>query len=139
MPLRTISRAGEGWRGGFGGVGRSTCSGEDETDRPVCPTRASISRITASGDRLRLLPRTNGITQKEQRLLQPSWIFRMGRVWWDSPPRMGAERNSGWLKMSPVRIWARWGELPEAGILPGWGATCCSARKEWKGASGEAG
>src|ERR1700721_852749 len=44
--------------------------------------------------------------QKEQRLLQPSWILRMGRVWWDSPPWMGAGRNSGGAKMSLERIWA---------------------------------
>src|SRR5271163_1734638 len=62
--------------------------------------------------------------QKEQRLLQPSWIFRIGRVWWDSPPWMGAERNSGWAKMSPVRIWAWYGVSSRLGILPRRGAAC---------------
>jgi hypothetical protein len=29
---------------------------------------------------LRLRPPTNGMMQNEQRLLQPSWIFRLGRA-----------------------------------------------------------
>src|ERR1700676_3787681 len=96
MPLRTISRARDGWCGGFGGTGRGASSTEGEAERNVCPIVSFwFSRITSLGGRLRLLPRTKGITQNEQRLLQPSWIFRMGRVWWDSPPWMGAERNSG--------------------------------------------
>src|SRR5580700_1149310 len=119
MPLRTISRAGEV---------------EEKTERGACPTSDWISRMTWSGGRLRDLPRTWGMTQKEQRLLQPSWIFRMGRVWWDSPPWMGAERNSGWAKMSPVRIWAGTESAPRGGALASWGAEAGAspAPREWK-------
>src|SRR5271170_210290 len=80
--------------------------------------------------------------QKEQRLLQPSWILRMGRVWWDSSPWMGAERNSGWAKMSPVRIWAGRGEALGLEILPRWGVeggASPAPTKEWNGASSEVG
>src|SRR5271168_1002212 len=108
MPLRTISRAGE-WTARIG------CPTDDA--EAFGEVRAWISRITASGGRLRLLPRTKGMTQKEQRLLQPSWIFRMGRVWRDSPPWMGATRTVvSWL-MSPIRIWAwRGGARGASGI-----------------------
>src|SRR5271156_4803035 len=124
MPLRTISRAGEC-------TARIGCAtGDAEAFGEV---RAWISWITAFGGRLRLLPLTKGMTQKEQRLLQPSWIFRMGRGWWDSPPWMGAERNSGCAKMSPVRIWAVWGEALGLETLPRWGATLCAPTKEWNG------
>jgi len=88
------------------GTGRSACATgisragdveevkevDEETAKIGCPTFRFagsggcsavsfwISRMTWSGGRLRDLPRTKGIMQKEQRLLQPSWIFRMGRV-----------------------------------------------------------
>ena len=49
---------------------------------------------------------------------------------------MGAERNSGWAKMSPVRIWAGRREAPsEIGKLPGAGKPC---PYKVEGASGEA-
>src|SRR5580692_12439782 len=136
MPERTISRA--------------RCSGKEveelEDVEEVREETATggygdvsfwISRITASGGRLRDLPRTWGIMQKEQRLLQPSWIFRMGRVWWDSQPWMGAERNSGWWKMLEIRIWAgKRKSAAESGTVPRWGATCCAPTGEWGGAAG---
>src|SRR5882762_8729098 len=78
--------------------------------------------MTDSGGKLRLFPRTKGITQNEQRELQPSWILSVGRVWFPSPPRTGAERNSERSKMLPMRI------------LPRWGAACCAPTKEWNGA-----
>src|SRR5579863_5036302 len=47
---------------------------------------------------------------------------------------MGAERNSGWEKMSPVRIWAEWGErTAELEISPRPGTACCAPTKEWNG------
>src|SRR5277367_3257100 len=66
------------------------------------------------------------MTQKEQRLLQPSWIFRVGRVWWDSPPWTGATRTVvSWL-MSPIRIWADFDFAGAAGVVAilGCGAGC---------------
>ena len=42
--------------------------------------RARTCSITRSGVALRLRPPTNGMMQNEQRLLQPSWIFRLGRA-----------------------------------------------------------
>src|SRR6266566_4892346 len=66
--------------------------------------------MTDSGGRLRLLPRTNGITQYEQRELHPSRIFRVGRVWLPSPPRTGAASRAFCSRMSPLRIFAGRGE-----------------------------
>src|SRR5580693_3366500 len=72
-----ISRAAF-WAGGI------DCLWREEIARIGCPTfsfaasngcsavRFRISRITDSGGRLRLLPRTKGIMQNEQRLSQPS-------------------------------------------------------------------
>src|SRR5580704_13764131 len=50
---------------------------------------------------------------------------------------MGAERNSGWAKMSPVRIWAACGGGSGVGISLGLGAMNCAPTKEWNGASDE--
>src|SRR5271166_3348181 len=110
----------------------STISLYFSASRRTCP-------ITESAGELRLRPRTKGIMQKEQRLLQPSWILRMGRVWWDSPPWMGAERDSGWSKMLPVRIWAGGDFSSRLGVLPRAGTACRAPTKEWNGASGESG
>jgi len=47
-------------------------------------------------------PRTKGMTQKEQRLLQPSWILRMDEC--DSfPAETGATRTSRTSKISPIK------------------------------------
>ena len=45
-----------------------------------CATRRRISPSTASARRLRVPPRTSGITQKLQEKLQPSWIFTNART-----------------------------------------------------------
>ena len=63
--------------------------------------RAPASTTCAAGA-LRLRPRTNGMMQNEQRLLQPSWIFRFGRVRSPAASSTGAERKSCCAKMSPM-------------------------------------
>src|SRR5258708_34039301 len=62
--------------------------------------RFRISRSMTSGERLRLFPRTNGITQKAQRLLQPSWIFKVGRWGFGCPPGAGAAGASWWAEVA---------------------------------------
>src|SRR5579864_9616639 len=54
----------------------------------------------------RLRPRTLGMTQNEQRLLQPSCTFRFGRVRdnGSSAANTGAAINSVWAKMSPIMV-----------------------------------
>jgi len=48
--------------------------------RCPCSTRRAISRRTASARRLRVSPRTSGITQKAHENEQPSWILTKARV-----------------------------------------------------------
>ena len=45
-----------------------------------CPTRRRISVRTASALRLRVAPRTSGITQNAHENEQPSWIFTNART-----------------------------------------------------------
>src|ERR1700736_4206845 len=52
----------------------------------------------------RLSPRTYGITQKEQRLSQPSCTLRLGRVRSLAASKTGAARSSVWAKMSATKI-----------------------------------
>src|SRR2546427_769502 len=54
---------------------------------------------------LRERPRTNGMMQNEQRLLQPSWILRLGRARSAGASITGAVSKSRRAKMSPTRIW----------------------------------
>jgi len=53
---------------------------EITTSREPEATRLLMSSMTCGSGRERLWPRTVGMMQKEQRLLQPSWTFRLGRV-----------------------------------------------------------
>ena len=64
-----------------------------------------VIATTLSGVALRLRPRTYGMMQNEQRLLQPSWIFRLGRVRSPAASFTGADRKSWRAKISPTWIW----------------------------------
>src|SRR5271163_3948931 len=52
----------------------------------------------------RLLPRTYGITQNEQRLSHPSCTFRLGRVRSLAASNTGAARSSVCAKISPTTM-----------------------------------
>src|SRR4030088_3712291 len=52
----------------------------------------------------RLCPRTYGITQKEQRLSQPSCTLRLGRVRSLAASKTGAAISSVWAKISETKI-----------------------------------
>src|SRR5215472_2108039 len=51
------------------------------------------------------------MTQKEQRLWQPSCTLRLGRVRWFEASKTGAARSSVWAKMSETKI-----GLPASGL-----------------------
>ena len=55
-------------------------SGEDKFVAAGGDEVADVWAGIDSAERLRELPRVCGMTQKEQRLEQPSWILRLGRV-----------------------------------------------------------
>src|SRR6185437_2479638 len=59
--------------------------------------------IRSSGND-RLLPRTEGMTQKEHRLPHPSCTFRLGRVRSFTASKTGAARSSVWAKMSETEM-----------------------------------
>ena len=76
-------------------------SGENKFVAASGDEAADVARID-SAERLRELPRVCGMTQKEQRLEQPSWILRLGRVW--VPGMTGASSRKEWAKVSSARI-----------------------------------
>ena len=51
--------------------------------------------------------------QNEQRLLQPSWIFRLGRVRSPAASSTGAERKSCCAKISPTQMLPWYGAAPD--------------------------
>ncbi len=79
--------------------------------------------MTFSGARLRLRPRTRGMTQNAQRALQPSWTLSVGRV------RSSGNAGAKW-KLSPISPTSNWGK-PSAVTPdspgPVWSAAGCNS------------
>src|SRR6266567_6033342 len=77
---------------------------EMTTSRYPASTNWFICPNTSSGLRERLRPRTEGIMQKEQRLLHPSCTFKLGRVRSLAESKTGAASSSVCAKISETKI-----------------------------------